>query len=111
MIISNNIEGVKEFIIKCLDEKKATEIVVIDLREKYKIADYIICVSGRSPKNVGAIAEYVLLQLKKELNISSHVEGMDQSEWVLIDVGSILVNVFCPEVRNYYKLEDLWKSK
>ncbi|WP_375318865.1 MULTISPECIES: ribosome silencing factor [unclassified Candidatus Tisiphia] len=101
----------KEFVVKCLEEKKAEDILVIDIRQKTTLAEYIILASGRSTKNVGAIAEHLSLELKHQANVNSNIEGLEQSEWVLIDVGNILVNIFYPEVREHFKLEDMWRKK
>jgi ribosome-associated protein len=104
------IEQLKEFIIKCLEEKKAGEIAVIDIRRKTSLAEYIIFANGRSTKNVGAIAEYLALELKNKTNINTNIEGLEKSEWVLIDAGNILINIFYPETREYFKLEEMWKK-
>ena len=106
-----NIEQLKEFIVKCLEEKKAEDILVLDVRQKTTLAEYVILANGRSTKNVGAIAEYLALELKHKANINSNIEGLDKSEWVLIDVGSILVNIFYPEVREQFRLEEMWNKR
>lgn len=106
-----NTELLKEFVVKCLEEKKAEDIVVIDIRQKTTLAEYIISVSGRSTKNVGAIAEYLALELKHQVNIDTNIEGLGTSEWVLIDAGNVLVNIFYPETREYCKLEEMWSKK
>lgn len=103
-------EELKLFILECLNEKKAEDIDVIDLSGKNKIADYLIFANGRSTKNVGAIAEYVTLELKNKAGISTNIEGLGKSEWVLIDAGTILVNIFYPEARTHFKLEEIWKK-
>ncbi|MCZ6910582.1 MAG: ribosome silencing factor [Rickettsia endosymbiont of Ixodes persulcatus] len=87
----------------------AEDIEVIDLTGKHKLADYIIFASGRSTENVGAIAGYVALELKNNAGINSNIEGLGKSEWVLIDAGTILINIFYPEAREYFKLEEIWK--
>jgi ribosome-associated protein len=107
----HNTQELKEFILRCLDEKKAIDVDIIDLRGKHKLADYIIFASGRSTKNVGAIAEYIALELKKKSDINTNLEGLVKSEWVLIDTGAILVNIFYPEARAHYKLEEIWKDQ
>lgn|GEM_PF-2025265 len=110
LIIMKKEEELKLFILECLNEKKAEDIEVIDLRGKHKLADYIIFASGRSTKNVGAIAEYVALELKNNAGINSNIEGLGKSEWVLIDAGTILINIFYPEAREHFKLEEIWKK-
>ncbi|MFY9589278.1 ribosome silencing factor [Rickettsia endosymbiont of Halotydeus destructor] len=109
--MTKDTEELKEFIIACLEEKKADNIDIIDLRSRNKLADYIIFASGRSTKNVGAIAEYIALELKQKVNINTNIEGLGKSEWVLIDAGTILVNIFYPEARAHFKLEEMWKNK
>jgi ribosome-associated protein len=109
--MTKDTEELKDFIITCLEEKKADNIDVIDLRGKNKLADYIIFASGRSTKNVGAIAEYVALELKQKAHINTNIEGLGKSEWVLIDARTILINVFYPEARAHFRLEEMWKDK
>jgi len=104
-------ELLKNFIVQCLEEKKAEDITVIDVKHKTTLAEYIIFASGRSTKNVGAIAEYLSLELKHKTDINTNIEGLGKSEWVLIDVGNILVNIFYPETREYFKLEEMWIKK
>jgi ribosome-associated protein len=106
-----NTELLKEFVVKCLEEKKAEDIIVIDIRQKTTLAEYIIFASGRSTKNVGAIAEYLALELKHQANIDTNIEGLGTSEWVLIDAGNVLVNIFYLETREYFKLEEMWSKK
>ncbi|MCZ6902143.1 MAG: ribosome silencing factor, partial [Rickettsia endosymbiont of Ixodes persulcatus] len=81
----------------------------LSLINQHKLVDYIIFASGRSTENVGAIAGYVALELKNNAGINSNIEGLGKSEWVLIDAGTILINIFYPEAREYFKLEEIWK--
>ena len=67
----------------------------------------VIC-SGRSSRQVGAIAEKLMERLKEEFGRSCKVEGKDQGDWVLIDSGDVIVHVFRPEVREFYQLEKMW---
>lgn len=107
----NNVETLKEFILKCLEEKKAEEITVINVKQKTTLADYVILANGRSSKNVGAIGEYLALELKNQAGMNVIIEGLGKSEWVLIDSGNILINIFYPEVRERFKLEEMWDKK
>ncbi len=90
-----------------LDEAKAEELVTIDLKGKSSIGDFMVVVSGRSDRHVGAIAEQVHKHLK-EAGRNARVEGMPTCDWVLIDAGDIIVHVFRPEVREFYNLEKMW---
>ena len=104
-------EQVKDFIIDCLEEKKAEDITCIDLGEKVALAKYMIFASGRSIKNIGAIAEHISIELKHQANLKVNIEGLGNSNWVLIDIGDIIVNIFHPEARNHFQLEELWHKR
>ena len=91
-----------------LDEAKAEKIVSIDIRGKSSIGDTMIVASGRSDRHVGAIADQVHKKLKEVGYTGVRVEGQPQCDWVLIDAGAIIVHVFRPEVREFYKLEKMW---
>ena len=93
-----------------LDEAKAEKVVTIDIRGKSSIGDYMIIASGRSDRHVGAIAEQLQRKLKEE-GFGSRIEGQPQCDWVLIDIGDIIVHVFRPEVREFYNLEKMWSAE
>lgn len=93
-----------------LDDDKAEDTVVIDLANKSNIADFMVIASGRSQRQVGAMAEHLREKLKKELGKVS-VEGAARCDWVLIDGGDVIVHLFRPEVRAFYKLEKMWGAE
>jgi ribosome-associated protein len=97
-------------ILTSLDEDKAEEVVEIDLRGKSEMADFMVICSGRSSRQVTAIAEKLVDRLKEELGLVCKVEGRDVGDWVLIDAGDVIVHVFRPEVREFYQLEKMWMS-
>lgn len=101
-------EALLDFILNTLDEDKAEDIVQIDLRGKSAIGDYMVVCSGRSTRQVIALAEKLADKLKHELSRASKIEGKDAGDWVLIDTGDIIVHVFRPEVREFYQLEKMW---
>lgn len=90
-----------------LDADKAEDISVIDLAGKTSIADTMIIASGRSPRQVGAMADHIAEKLKAR-GIMPTVEGKTTCDWVLIDAGDIVVHLFRPEVRAFYNLEKMW---
>ena len=95
----------------CLDENKAEDLVVIDLAGKSSLADAMIVASGRSDRHVGAMADHLLKRLK-ELGLNNvHAEGLPHCDWVLVDAGDVIVHLFRPEVRTFYKLERLWTEE
>lgn len=91
-----------------LDDGKAEEIVVIDLTGKSSMADYMIVASGRSSRQVGALAEQLVEKLKSSGYRTPGVEGRGQGDWVLVDAGDIVVHLFRPEIRSLYNLEKMW---
>lgn len=95
-------------ILKSLDDDKAEDIVQIDLRGKSAIGDYMVVCSGRSSRQVAAIAEKLIDRLKHDLGRASRTEGKETGDWVLIDTGDVIVHVFRPEVRDFYQLEKMW---
>lgn len=91
-----------------IDDLKAEDTVTIDLTGKTSIGDFMVVTSGRSSRQVSAIADHVLKGLSKAGVRNVRVEGMRQSDWVLIDAGDVIVHVFRPEVRAFYNLEKMW---
>mgnify|MGYP001197275366 CR=1 FL=1 len=95
-------------ILASLDSDKAEDVVTIDLRGRSEVADHMVIATGRSSRQVSAIAEKLAEKLKAEFGISSKIEGKDHGDWVLIDTGDVIVHVFRPEVRDFYQLEKMW---
>ncbi len=94
-----------------LEDDKAEEIVVIDLEGKSSIADFMVVASGRSQRQVGAIADHLTERLHKAGLRNIRRQGSPQNDWVLVDSGDIVVHVFRPEVRDFYRLEKLWAGE
>lgn len=90
-----------------LDEKKAENIVTLDLRDKGAIVDYMVIATATSGRQINAIADYVSQDLKGR-GMAVAIEGLTQSDWVLIDAGDVLVHIFKPEARSFYNLEKMW---
>lgn len=101
-------EELLERVLDSLDDDKAEEIVTIDLRGKSSMADYMVVASGRSTRQVAAIAEKLVDRLKQEAGVLCKIEGKDTGDWVLIDAGDIIIHVFRPEVRAFYQIEKMW---
>lgn len=105
-----NTEVLKDLIIKLLDDKKAQNINILDLQNTTSFTRFMIFATGSSSRNIGAIANYVADELKKAGHPHTAIEGLRQAEWVLMDAGDIVVHLFQPETREYYKLEELWSE-
>ena len=93
---------------RTLDDGKAEQIAVIDLAGKSSIGDYMVVASGRSSRQVGALAEQLAEKLKSSGYRSPGMEGRSQGDWVLVDAGDVVVHLFRPEIRSLYNLEKMW---
>jgi ribosome-associated protein len=91
-----------------LDHDKADDVVIIDLAGKTSIADYMIIASGTSKRQIAAMSDHIIAKMKDLGAGSVAIEGASHCDWVLIDTGDVLVNLFRPEVREFYALERLW---
>ena len=100
----------ERMILERLDDEKALDIVFINLRNRSAFADSLIIASGRSSRHVGAIADHLLRALKDAGQGKARIEGLPSCDWVLIDVGDIVVHLFRPEVRAYYNIEKIWSA-
>jgi ribosome-associated protein len=100
--------SVHELILDQLDEDQAQELVSIPLEGKSSIADHMVIASGRSTRQVAAMATKLAERLKKEGHGSPRIEGLPAADWVLIDAGDVVVHLFRPEVRSFYNLERMW---
>jgi len=94
--------------IAAAEDKKAVDLVVLDLRKAAGFTDFFVIASGTNARQVRAIADAVMESLAAEGAKPAHVEGYDRSEWILIDYFDFIVHVFAPETRVFYGLERLW---
>jgi len=97
-----------EKIIRQLDEDQALDLVSIPLEGKSSIADHMVIASGRSTRQVAAMAQKLSETLKKSGEPSPRIEGLPAADWVLVDAGDVVVHLFRPEVRSFYNLERMW---
>lgn len=96
---------------RAIDEKKGTDIVIQDVSDLLNVTDYFVICTAANNRRVDAIAEEVEEQLFKDFGIKPvSIEGLDESEWVLMDYGPIVVHIFQPGPRDYYRLEQLWDA-
>ena len=90
-------------------DKKALDVLILDVRGKTSYADYVVIASGESDRQVAATAEHVRAQLKQEQALSAiGSEGLETASWVLLDYGEVVVHLFLQEARAFYDLEGLW---
>jgi ribosome-associated protein len=96
--------------LRAASDKKALELVVLDLREIASFTDYFLITSGNNVRQVQAIADEVVEQLKKQGTRAARVEGYNTAEWVLVDYGDFILHVFEDKARRFYDLERLWRD-
>ena len=91
-----------------MDDDKAEDIISIDLAGKSSIADYMVIATGRSSRQLNAMAQHLDEKLTKLGVKKVSIEGLTQGEWVLLDGGDVVVHLFKPEIRSFYNLEKMW---
>jgi ribosome-associated protein len=96
--------------VRAASDKKAVDMVVLDLRGIASFTDYFLITSGMNARQVQAITDEVVAQLKKEGTRAQRVEGYRTAEWVLVDYGDFIVQVFESKARQFYDLERLWRD-
>jgi ribosome-associated protein len=94
--------------VQIASDKKAEDLLMLDIRGLSVIADYFVICTGTSDRQVRAISKEVQEQLKAQGARPLHIEGMDAANWVLLDYGSVIIHIFDPATRDYYRLERLW---
>jgi ribosome-associated protein len=96
--------------VRAAEDKKANDLVVLDLRKAAGFTDFFLICSGTNPRQIRAIADAIMESLAEQGARPAHVEGYDRSEWILLDYFDFIVHVFAPETRQFYGLERLWGS-
>jgi len=100
-----------EAALKVLKDRQAEEIVSVSLGGRSSMADYLIIASGRASRQLAAIADYLREAFMKLGVQRVRVEGMSEANWVLVDAGDVVVHLFRPEVRQYYRLDEIWNDE
>ncbi|WP_373357096.1 ribosome silencing factor [Pseudoroseicyclus sp. CXY001] len=98
-------------VLHSLDDDKAEDVVQIDLRGRSDMSDYMVIATGRSSRQVAAIADHLTDRLKQAHGTPCKTEGKETGDWVLIDAGDVVVHLFRPEVREFYQLEKMWMPR
>lgn len=101
-------EAIKRAVVAALEDIKGRDITVLNVKKLTSLSDYMIIASGESARQVKALARNVVEKLKAAGADVLGVEGEDAGEWVLVDLGDVVVHIMHPAVRQYYNLEELW---
>lgn len=104
------IEALKSLVIHALEDVKARDIAVLDVKDKTSITDYMIIASGTSTRHVKSIADNVVAEARAQGVRPLGAEGGPTSDWILVDLGDIVVHVMMPSAREFYDLERFWQG-
>lgn len=105
-----NTEQLTQVVLDALDDMKAQNVHLIDVREKTSVTDIMIISSGTSARQVKSQAERIIEKAKENGVQPLGVEGEKEAEWVLVDLGDVVVHIMQPEIRDFYHLEKLWET-
>lgn len=108
-IIPSHLNQLHDFVINTLGDRKAENVITINVSYKTEMTELIVIASGRSKKNVHSIAEHLHLELKHKLSFVNTIEGDPSTDWAVIDLGDIIVHIMHPEAREQIELEELWQ--
>jgi ribosome-associated protein len=102
-------DNLRKLVMSALEDLKAEDIVEMDVHDKTSVTDYVVIASGTSSWHAKSIADNVVTEAKQAGYRPLGVEGENEAEWVLVDLGDVVVHVMQPAVRNFYDLESLWQ--
>ncbi len=106
--VPGDVVALHQSVMTSLDDDKAVDVISIALHGKSTIADAMVIASGRSSRQVAAMAEHLAEKLRADHKRHVKIEGLPQADWVLVDAGDVIVHLFRPEVRSFYNLEKMW---
>jgi len=107
--MSMELEALQALVIEAIEDLKAFDIKVINVQGKSSFSDLLVFACGRSDRQVKSIANNVIVECKKAGNPPLGVEGMQTGDWVLVDLGDIVVHIMLPQVRDFYNIERIWE--
>jgi len=101
-------EELRDLVVDALEDRKGVDIKVVDVRGKSSVTDIMVIAAGNSSRQVKALADSVVEKAKEKGIPPLGMEGQDESSWVLVDLGDVVVHIMLPETRDFYNLEKLW---
>ena len=105
------VDELTQIVVEALDDLKAVDVRVIDVREKSNVTDVMVVATGTSTRHVKSLADNVVIKVKENGVTPLGVEGEDVGEWVLVDLADVVVHVLQAEMRDFYQLEKLWETE
>ena len=106
-----NPDELLKLVLATLDDGKGRDVLVVDVRGKTSMTDFMVVACGTSERHVKSLASHVAEEAKKHDTMPLGVEGEDVGEWVLVDLGDVIVHVMKPQIRDFYQLEKLWQGE
>jgi len=103
-------EDVLRIVYEAIDSKKGENIVMLDLREQVDYLDYIVLCSGLSELHNRAIADNIMSELARYAILSDDLQGYRKGDWIVIDYGVMVIHIFLPALREFYRLDELWSG-
>ena len=103
-----DVDALHALVMQSLDDDQAVELISIPLTGKSTIADHMVIASGKSTRQVAAMANKLAERIKRQFGKSVRIEGLPAADWVLIDADDVIIHLFRPEVRSFYNLERMW---
>lgn len=103
-------EQLRELVVNALENIKAQDVSVIDVRDRTSVTDYMVLASGTSNRHVKSLAESVVSEAREQGVRAGNMEGAAVSDWILVDLGDVVVHLMMPATREFYDLERLWRD-
>lgn len=103
-------EQLKTLAVDAVESMKGQDVVVVDVRDRTSMTDFMVMASGNSNRHVHSLAEEVVQRARQETDSKPRIEGGESSDWMLVDMGDVIVHLMLPATREFYDLERFWRD-